>query len=160
MLFIVLSFFSVIIFANSMLISSALKSFPGEDVKGSYRQGLAYNETLHARARQRALHWSADIFLSKNNKITLNIVDENKQIVRGLDVVGLLKHPTDTDFDIELTFQQDIETGLYTSYLENRFMGKRRLHTKAYYSNIPTNTLTGKPRGAPVFETQNELWLK
>ena len=152
MLGIVFSFFGVIIFANFMLISSALKSFPGEDTKGSYRQGLAYNVTLHARAQQRALHWTADISISQNKKIALNIMDENGLAVRGLNVSGLLKHPTETDLDIALTFNQDVETGLYISYLDSKFSGKRSLHTKAYYTNTPAN--------APVFETQNELWLK
>ena len=58
-LLMLVAFFGVIIVTNVIFINAAVTSFRGEDVKGSYRQGLEYNETLETRKSEGQLGWSA-----------------------------------------------------------------------------------------------------
>lgn len=53
------AFFATIIGVNLLFTIIALDSFPGEDVRRSYLQGLNYNDTLAERSAQRALQWRA-----------------------------------------------------------------------------------------------------
>lgn len=152
MLFLMITFFGTIITVNMVLVFKAVGSYPGVDTKQSYRQGLAYNETLEARVRQKTLQWNADITVTPAQKIILNITDKNTMSVRGLTVTGILKHPTDTNQDKDLIFMQNMQTGQYEVQLDAHLKGKKWLSTKAVYANAPAD--------APYFETRNELWLK
>ena len=58
-LIIFLCFFGVMFAVNGVFLYHAITSFPGEDVKKSYVQGLNYNDTLEARKAQRELGWTA-----------------------------------------------------------------------------------------------------
>lgn len=158
MLFLMVAFFGTIITVNMVLVFKAVGSYPGVDTQQSYRQGLAYNETLNARVRQKTLEWSADITVTPAQKIILNITDKNTMPVRGLTVTGILKHPTDTNQDKDLVFMQNMQTGQYEVQLDTHLKGKKWLLTKAVYANAASET-SGKA-DAPYFETRNELWLK
>ena len=92
-LLIVIAIFGVVFAVNGFMVMQAVKTFRGEDTKQSYRQGLAYNETLDMRAQQKALGWRAKIDLNARI-ISLAIEDKSGMPVRGLTVTGLLKHPT------------------------------------------------------------------
>ncbi len=52
-------FFSTIIAVNAVFISLAVQSFPGEDQRRSYVQGLEYNDVIAQRRAQAALGWTA-----------------------------------------------------------------------------------------------------
>lgn len=156
MLFLMVAFFGTIITVNMILVFRAVGSYPGVDTEQSYRQGLAYNDTLEARAQQRRLEWNADVSVTAERKIILILTDKNNLPVRGLTVVGLLKHPTTTELDVELRFTHNAQTGQYEAQLSQDLVGKKWLLTKAVYANANSNTKTG----TPVFETRNELWLK
>ena len=54
-LFSVIAFFGVITAVNAVMISYAVKSFPGEDQKKSYMQGLQYNKVLEEKKLQEQL---------------------------------------------------------------------------------------------------------
>ena len=54
-------FFGIIFSVNGLFLYKSISSFPGEDIKQSYRQGLAYNETLESRAAAKSL-WLARRF--------------------------------------------------------------------------------------------------
>ena len=54
-----LAFFGAIIAVNIAFAVIAVRSFPGEDVRRSYVQGLQYNDTLAERRVQQALGWQA-----------------------------------------------------------------------------------------------------
>ena len=49
-LLILMAFFGVMFSVNGVFLYHAITSFPGEDVKKSYVQGLNYNDTLAVRA--------------------------------------------------------------------------------------------------------------
>ena len=52
-------FFGLMFAVNGVFLYHAITSFPGEDVKKSYVQGLDYNRTLSARRAQQELGWTA-----------------------------------------------------------------------------------------------------
>ena len=145
-IFIIIGFFSVVFGVNAYMVTQSIKTYRGEDTKQSYRQGLAYNDTLQKRKAQRATGWSADIKISNTQAITLTISDDNATQVRGLTVTGILKHPAETDLDLPLTFTQNPD-GSYTAALKNAPAGKWYLTTKAQRSD------------GLVFDTRNEITL-
>ena len=59
-LLIMLAFFGVMFSGNGVFLFHAITSFPGEDVKKSYVQGLSFNDTLADRAAQAELGWLAE----------------------------------------------------------------------------------------------------
>ena len=144
----VVIFFGIILAANISMISLGLKSFPGEDTKQSYRQGLEFNKTLADRQAQKALGWSADITVESNGTIILKLTDKTGQNVRGLRVNGMLKHPAETDKDVALKFAESAN-GNYIAIVDKVHMGKQWVLL----------TSAQKPDGTR-FDTRNELWLK
>ena len=52
---IMLGFFGLMFTVNGIFLYHAITSFPGEDVKKSYLQGLDYNSTLDAKGSDGAL---------------------------------------------------------------------------------------------------------
>ena len=107
-LLMVLGFFGVIILVNGSFLFAAISSFSGEDVKGSYRQGLEYNRTLKARNVQNELGWDvAANFVATTEdtgRIIVRFRGAGGEPVNGLDVTGKLRHPTDLAQDRSLTF--------------------------------------------------------
>lgn len=146
-IFTTLGIFTVVGGVNAFMVTKAVTTFRGEDIKKSFRQGLAYNETLNRRAQQRASGWTANLTTMDDNTIQLAIIDSGEIPVRGLTITGLVKHPTDTGFDIALAFTP-LENGSYSAHIETEKRGKRWLVTKAIGD------------GGFVFETRNEIWLK
>jgi nitrogen fixation protein FixH len=146
-LFAVIAFFGVIFAVNIAMVTLGIRSFPGEDTKQSYRQGLEYNKTIAAREAQIATGWNADITL-QDNTITLHISDRTGQTIKGLRVTGVLKHPAETDKDVTLKFAQ-AASGSYIAPIDKALLGKQwLLLTSAHQTD------------GPKFNTRNEIWLK
>ena len=109
----VIAFFTVLILVNGTFIFYAINSFRGEDVKGSYRQGLNYNSVINDRREQAALGWNAFVEVVPNgaessgeNKKTIAVQIKNAsgRKISVADIQGRLRHPIDTSLDIPLTF--------------------------------------------------------
>ncbi|HYE44111.1 MAG TPA: FixH family protein, partial [Caulobacteraceae bacterium] len=60
-LFGVVGFFAVVIALDSLFVTWAVQTFPGEVSTRAYEDGLAYNRTLAARQEQKALGWTAKV---------------------------------------------------------------------------------------------------
>ncbi len=146
-LFAVVAFFGVILIANIAMITLGVRSFPGEDIKQSYQQGIAYNETIKARTVQSELGWRADITL-QNQTIALHMADRNDQTIRALRVTGVLKHPAETDKDVTLKFAQ-AANGTYIASIDKALLGKQWLLLTSAQQADGTK-----------FDTRNEIWLK
>ncbi len=144
----VIIFFGVIFVANIAMVTLGVRSFPGEDVKQSYRQGLAYNQNIAARNAQAATGWSADINLGDENSIILTLTDKSGVVIRGLKVTGTLKHLAETDKDSPLKFAQAAD-GTYIASIDKALRGKQWvLITSAQQAD------------GTIFNTRNEIWLK
>lgn len=96
-----LGFFALIIAANASFLYFAVKTFPGEKEKKSYRQGVNFNETLEARAAQDALGWRASIDTIVREggavRLVISFVTTTAAPLDGLSVNGALVRPTSTD---------------------------------------------------------------
>ena len=143
----VVVFFGVIFIANIAMVTLGVRSFPGEDTKQSYQQGIEFNQTIAERNTQAALGWSADITV-QNQTIILHIADREGQTLKSLRVTGVLKHPAETDKDVTLKFAQS-SNGTYMTHIDKALLGKQwLLLTSAQQAD------------GTVFDTRNEIWLK
>ncbi|CUS57863.1 MAG: FixH family protein [Hyphomonas sp.] len=95
---IMLGFFGLMFTVNGIFLYHAITSFPGEDVKKSYLQGLDYNSTLEAKASQDLLGWSAAAGLYDEN-LVFNLADSAGEPISARLVSVELRHPGSTTHD-------------------------------------------------------------
>lgn len=136
-------FFATIIAVNAVFISLALKSFPGEDQRRSYVQGLEYNDVIAQRRAQAALGWTAAVNLAED-RVLIRVTNAEDQPVMGLELTGVLRHPANTDLDHALTFNE-ARTGVYSAPVEDLTEGGWTLHAEAVDADAP-------------FVLERELW--
>ncbi|MEH6743238.1 FixH family protein [Hyphomonas sp.] len=97
-LWIMLGFFGLMFTVNGIFLYHAITSFPGEDVKKSYLQGLDYNSALEAKAAQELLGWNAAAGLYDEN-LVFNLVDADGNPISARLVSVELRHPGSTTYD-------------------------------------------------------------
>lgn len=129
-----IGFFLAIFIANGILITLAVKSFPGEQEKKSYMQGIAYNQTLQARAEQAALGWTAALTdLRRDGQkatIELSFKTASGTPLSGLALTGVLARAVDDDHDHAVEFVP-MGAGRYVAEIEGLAPGAWRLHATA-----------------------------
>lgn len=130
---IIVVFFLTIIAANAIFITYAVKSFPGEQEKKSYLQGLAFNDHLKARKTQAALGWTAEIASARlenaHAEIDLYFASSAAPIV-DLEISGQLARPADDESDHSLSFEQ-VAAGRYRAIVDGVEPGIWRLDATA-----------------------------
>lgn len=97
-LLIMLGFFGVMFAVNGVFLYHAITSFPGEDVKKSYVQGLNYNDTLAARAAQAELGWSAEAGL-QDETLVFRLRDAEGVALSNYVVIGEIRRSATQDAD-------------------------------------------------------------
>lgn len=80
----------VVVVVNGVLIFSALNSFPGLSVSGSYDRGRTYNNVLMEAARQDALGWTPRV-VQEGERLTLTVVTAAGTLVVGRLEAQLLR---------------------------------------------------------------------
>ena len=103
-LLIMLGFFGVIFAVNGVFLYHAVTSFPGEDVKKSYVQGINYNQTLAARAAQAELGWRAEAGL-QDDTVIFRLSDADAQPLSNYTVIGELRRLATQEADQVLAFR-------------------------------------------------------
>jgi len=112
-----LLFFGIVIAINVAFSVVAIRTFPGEDEKRSYMQGLHYNEKLADRAAQAALGWRAVADIEPGAPgavIHVRLEDRAGHPLDGMTVTGVLRRPSTAQEDRTLTFIADGD-GVYTA---------------------------------------------
>jgi nitrogen fixation protein FixH len=142
----VLAFFGAVIAVNVVFAVYAVQSFPGEDVRRSYLQGLQYNDTLAERRAQAALGWQARAALRERDggavvEVTLSTRDGVP--VDGALLTGDLQWPAASQFDHNLTFEPAGD-GRYVAQVGELRAGRWRLRANA-------------ERGEGVLDFESEL---
>lgn len=110
-LVIMLGFFGVMFAVNGVFLYHAITSFPGEDVKKSYLQGLDYNQTLDAKAAQDQLGWSAAAGVVGPD-LVFDLTDAKGNPLSGYQVMSELRRAASTAHDQTLPMQP-LEAGSY-----------------------------------------------
>jgi nitrogen fixation protein FixH len=114
---ITVGFFGVVIAVNSAFAFYALSTFPGEVSKTAYEDGLAYDKTLDARARQEALGWSAEVETDKGpGLVVAKFTDAKGAGLDGLVVSGALQRPATMAGARPLAFRA-LGRGLYQAQI-------------------------------------------
>jgi len=140
-------FFAVVIAANTWFVTLSLASFHGEDRVRPYQQGLGYNATLEARARQKAEGWQARLVLdsaARPMRLRLTVTKPDGAPVTGLKLAGVLRHPADTFRDRRLQVRET-SPGLYEAEIRDAGQGRR---------DAAIHALGDKP-----FEVERRIWL-
>jgi nitrogen fixation protein FixH len=128
-----LAFFAAIIVVNVSFAVIAVKSFPGEDVRRSYLQGLNYNETLAERRAQAALGWRADAALSGGADdvvVVIHVHTRDGAPLNDAALSGALRWPADARRDRELSFTRQGD-GRYLARVGALPAGRWRLRARA-----------------------------
>jgi nitrogen fixation protein FixH len=143
--------FGVVLAVNFYFIYQAEKTYPGQDVSHPYLQGIDYNQTLAARAKQEKLGWSATIggMLAKDGTatITVTIRDKAGKPVSGEALTGLLRHPMDEELDRKITLRE-VGAGTYVGHLDHVRVGRWDVVVKR------------KTTKEAPFEAERRLWLR
>jgi len=139
-------FFAVVIAANTWFVTLSIASFHGEDRVRPFQQGLGYNTTLQARARQREEGWLAVIELTAQapRRLRVTVVRRDGVPVSDLNLVGTLRHPTDTFRDNPLSLTPTAP-GIYETSIGTAQKGWRDVVIRA--------------EGDFPFEAERRLWL-
>jgi nitrogen fixation protein FixH len=128
-----LAFFAAVIAVNVAFAVVAVRTFPGEDVRRSYLQGLHYNDTLAERRAQAALGWRASAVLDANAEgavLNVSLSAPDGRALDGLTLRGDLQWPTDSRLDHALTFEP-LGGGVYAARLGELPSGRWRLRARA-----------------------------
>lgn len=117
-----IAFFGVITIANVIMIWLALSSYTGIEAKNPYEAGRTFNASIAAAKAQRAANWEVNADWDRaDQRLAVNIRDENGVPISGLDVAVRFRNPIAEMRDQDLQLEER-ETGLYkaaTPALEN-----------------------------------------
>ncbi len=125
-LFIFMAFFLTVTGVNALMVTYAIDTFSGEDVKGAYVKGLDYNSTLEKRAAEAASGYAAAIdgarradgMVTLQARLTLNGAASN-----GARVEALMRHPANAHLDRTVTLTPTGD-GLYTAEIADLRAGQ------------------------------------
>lgn len=143
------AFFGVVISTNVVFVRLAVSSFPGEQVKKSYYQGLHYNDVLEAREAQRTLGWTLSLVdaprTAGEQPIRVRLTNGDGAPVRGALVQGLLVRPTTGRGEITLSFDEAAD-GTYTSAPATLVRGAWQLSIEAVSSQDEALSVSANTR--------------
>lgn len=128
-----LAFFAAVIAVNVGFAIVAMDSFPGEDVRRSYLQGLNYNDAIAERRRQAALGWQAQAAIEHESgqaRLVVHLRDRDGRALNTLALSGDLRWPPDERLDRSLSFTPE-SGGRYVALLPDLRPGSWRLRARA-----------------------------
>lgn len=100
----IVAFFAVVAAVNLVMIWLAISTWPGLETDRAYEEGLAYNRTLDAKARQDALGWQGEITgritAGFDAELTLRVRDADGAPLTGAVAVVRLLRPTSEGHDL------------------------------------------------------------
>jgi nitrogen fixation protein FixH len=135
-------FFGIITAVNAVMITLAIKSFPGQVSVTPYEDGVAYNARLERMAAQERLGWRASAGI-EGGQVVLRFRDRLDGPVEGLRLTAALQRPATEAGRLAPAFRA-VEPGVYAADVSgltgawdltfeavdpqgHRFEGERRL---------------------------------
>lgn len=126
---IILAFFATIIAVDVAFSVVAINSFPGEEEKRYYVQGLHYNQTLEQRTVERALGWRAAAGFKSSGALTIQLRDAAGLPVEA-ELRGMLRRPVDARLDRPVAFTA-LGEGRYRVAIQDLALGAWDLRVEA-----------------------------
>jgi nitrogen fixation protein FixH len=123
------TFFAVIFAVNFTMMSLALRTMPGTDVKSSFEASQHFNGQLDAIAAQDSRGWQVDIgtaTLRSGAPFQVSVRDRAGEALGGLTVTARIERPTDARFDQKLGLR-DLGAGQYSADLPRLGAGQWQL---------------------------------
>ena len=112
-LFVLLSFFGVVIGVNMIMMRLAMQTLPGTDVDSAYSASLAYENEIAAARDQNTRNWKVDAHIqrSADGGATLQVEarDNKGEPMSGVKFHGRFERPTDRRADQSVALA---ETGI------------------------------------------------
>jgi nitrogen fixation protein FixH len=144
-----LAFFAVVTSVNAYMMSVAIRTMPGVDVKSAYEASQTYNAEIARAQAQNARGWSADVSLGAKESerdVVIRLTDKAGAPVQGLAIEARLAHPADRKADIA-SRAQEIAPGVYSA----RFA---LAHTGAW-----DLVIEGRDTGGEVYKSRSRVKL-
>lgn len=142
--------FGVMLAVNMTFVVLALKTFSGE-TDHAYINGLKFNETLAAHARQSELGWKLTLSMQRPTGggavFDAHLTNKQGAPLSGANMTGFVGRTTGTGEDHSLSFQETLP-GTYRSVVPE--LGPGRWHFSA----------SARVAGAPPFETETTLSIR
>ncbi|MBU6234383.1 MAG: FixH family protein [Alphaproteobacteria bacterium] len=107
----IVAFFLVVAAVDSVFVTLAIKTHTGTTTGSAYEQGLAYNQTLDALAKQQALGWSSKIEYT-GGTIRLTLADKAGKPLAGGKAEASVMRPVTAGYDQTLALK-DVGNGIY-----------------------------------------------
>lgn len=129
-----LLFFAAIIAINVAFAVAAVRTFPGEDERRSYTQGLHYNDTLAERRAEAAIGWRAQTMIdgvASGARVLVRLSDRAGAPIGNATIEGVLRWPPNESGDRALTFVRQHD-GAYAAELGALAPGRWDLRARAH----------------------------
>jgi nitrogen fixation protein FixH len=112
-----ISFFGVMLLANSIFLYLAVATYSGGETSNAYQKGLHYNATLEAATLQSERGWSTELdYDDEIGQLTLKVFDRAAAPIAGLHVGAQLGRPA-TDREDRRVVLKETFRGLYAADL-------------------------------------------
>jgi nitrogen fixation protein FixH len=124
-----LAFFGVIGLVNAYMITMAIKTLPGIEVKSAFEQSQRFNKGLEALAEQNRKGWQVDVVsggLRPGSPLSVQLRDKEGAPILGMNVITLMQRPTDARKDHRLELRE-IGSGVYSAVIPELEPGQWRL---------------------------------
>lgn len=134
-----IAFFTVIIGVNMVMMTLAIRTMPGIEVRSAYEASQRFNRELEAIVEQDQRGWQVDVATGalRHGKLAVDVRDKAGAALAGLDVQVRLERPTDARMDRRLTLVAigdgryeaavpDLARGQWLVTVEIREAGERR----------------------------------
>lgn len=143
------AFFLTIIGVNVLMATLAVKTFSGEDVKGAYVKGLAYNETI-AQAEAEARSGYAGVIKAERGAggaVALDVaLTRDGAAVRDVAATARMRHPTNAYLDRSVELTEGVE-------------GHRVASVDGLQAGRWDIEIIVSRDGAEVYRMRDQLWL-
>lgn len=103
------TFFLVVAGVNAIMMTLAIKTFPGADARNGYDVSQGYNREIAAARQQAERGWASDVTFTRQGegaRVALSLKDKAGAAVSGLAVAVRVKHPSDRNRDHVVTLRE------------------------------------------------------
>lgn len=145
-----LGFFAVVSGVNAVMMTLAIRTMPGVDVKSAYETSQRFNQEIERMRAQAARGWQVNADLrheGAESVVEVSFLDRLGVPVRGLAVEARLEHPA--------TRAQD-----RNEHLSEAAPGRYLARMPALHAGGWTLAVTARRDGTAIFDTRSRIVLK